>query len=127
MGALPNPGARPSERERLATASLVYGPLFSLQTMHRRIAHTLPWRPGRLRRTKVTPIAQSEVAIPDDVLMKYDDARQLGVLSQFLIVRPAYFWAPDGLCWLVAGVAETARWAIIASWPPDEEGDRAAA
>ena len=52
-----------------STASLVYGPLYSLDDMHRRIAHSLPWRLGSVRRTKVTPIAQSEVAIPDDALL----------------------------------------------------------
>jgi hypothetical protein len=142
MSALPNPDARPGERARrarlhdiraglpgqlrrarLTTASLVYGPLSSLESMHRRIAHTLPWRLGGLRRTKVTPIAEADVAIPDDVLLKYDDAAQLGVFSQFLIVRPAYYWSPRGSCWLVACVAESERWAVIASWAEDQEGE----
>lgn len=104
-------------RARLATAALMYGPLYSLDDLHRRIARTLPWRPGSVRRVKVDPIERADTLIPDDVLLKYDDALQLGVFARFLIARPAYWWRPRGDPWLVAGVAETEQWAIIASWP----------
>ena len=103
-------------RERLATASLLYGPLCSLDEIHRRLSRTLPWHLGRLRRLSVVPIERSDSALPDDVLLKYDDALQLGIFSRFLVATPAYYWWACGDPWLVAEVEGTERWAILADW-----------
>jgi hypothetical protein len=103
-------------QERLATAALLYGPLCSLDDVHRRIACTLPRVFGSVRRTKVAPIDRAEIFIPDEVLLKYDDAVQLGVFSRFLVVTPAYYWSPRGDPWLVGEVEGTDRWAFIVGW-----------
>jgi len=54
--------------------------------------------------------------MPDDVLLRYDEAVQLGVFSRFLVGTPAYYWwsVPDA--WLVADVAGTDRWAVLSHW-----------
>jgi hypothetical protein len=103
-------------QERLATAALLYGPLCSLDEVHRRIAHTLPRVFGSVRRAKVAPLDQCDVVLPDDVLLKYDDAVQLGVFSRFLVATPAYYWSARGDPCLVAAVEGTERWAFIVSW-----------
>jgi len=106
-------------QERLATAALLYGPLCSLDDVHHRIARTLPWRFGLVRRVKVTPVHQSDIVLPDDVLLKYDDAVQLGVFGRFLVATPAYYWSARGDPWLVAEVEGTERWAFIIGWRRD--------
>jgi hypothetical protein len=110
-------------RERLATASLLYGPLCSLDDVHRRLARTLPWRPGYVRRLTVVPIESADTLLPDEVLVKYDDARQLGVFHRFLVATPAYYWRACGDPWLIAEVAGTERWAILAGWDREAPGD----
>jgi hypothetical protein len=55
------------------------------------------------------------------VLLKYDDAAQLGVFSRFLIATPAYWLGAEGDPWLVANVAGTDRWAVIARWGDDAQ------
>jgi hypothetical protein len=103
-------------QERLATAALLYGPLCSLDEVHRRIARTLPRVLGSVRRVRIAPVDQCDVVLPDHVLLKYDDAVQLGVFSRFLVATPAYFWSARGDPWLVAEVEGTERWAFIVKW-----------
>jgi hypothetical protein len=112
-------------RHRLRTASLLYGPLYTVDEAHRRIAGTLPFRFGWVRRVRVVPIERSETLLPDDVLLRYDDAAQAGVFSRFLVATPAYYWWPQPEAWLLAEVDGTARWAVLARWR-DEEGLHAA-
>jgi hypothetical protein len=101
---------------RVATASLVFGPLYSTEDLHRRIARTLPRRLGLVRRVKLATIDRAETVIPDHVLLRYDDAVDLGVFSRFLVARPAYYWRPAGVPWLVGLVAGTEQWGVIARW-----------
>ena len=103
-------------RERLATAGLLYGPLRSLDELHHLLARTLPWRPGYLRRLSVVPIERADTLLPDEVLVTYDDAAQLGIFSRFLVAIPAYYWWPCGDPWLIAEVDGTERWAVLARW-----------
>jgi hypothetical protein len=103
-------------RERLATAALLYGPLRSLDDVHRRLARTLPWRAGLVRRVSVVPIEGADVLLPDDVLVAYDDAVQLGIFARFLVATPAYYWRRCGNPALIAEVDGTERWAILVSW-----------
>ena len=109
-----------ARQERLVTATLLYGSLAALETLHRRIARTLPSRVGSIRRTKVHSIEDAETIIPDDALLKYDDAAQLELFSRFVIVTPAYWFGEEGGPWLVANVAGTDRWAVIARWSEDD-------
>ncbi|HEY3099780.1 MAG TPA: hypothetical protein VGL14_12775 [Methylomirabilota bacterium] len=110
-------------QQRLRTASLVFGPLYSLDQIHRRIARTLPFRLGSVRRLRVTPIEQAEIIIPEDVLLRYDEAAQAGVFARFLVGTPAYYWRPAGDAWLVAEVAGTERWAVLAHWTAAQSVD----
>ena len=107
-------------RQRLRTASLMFGPLYSLDQIHRRIARTLPFRFGSVRRLRVTPIEQAEIVIPEDILLRYDEAVQAGVFARFLVGTPAYYWRPAADAWLVAEVAGTDRWAVLAHWTAAE-------
>ncbi len=102
--------------ERVATASLVFGPLYSTAELHRRLARTLPRRPGLVRRVKLATIDRSELVLPDHVLLRYGDAVQLGVFSRFLVARPAYYWRAGGVPWLVGLVDGTDQWGVIARW-----------
>jgi hypothetical protein len=109
---------------RLKTASLLYGPLYDLDEVHRQIARTLPFRFGCVRRVQVVPIERSDTFIPDEVLLRYDEAVQAGVFGRFLIATPAYYWSCQGDAWLIGVVDGTTQWAILARWtdagrPPD--------
>jgi hypothetical protein len=102
-------------QQRLQAASLLYGPLYSLDEVHRRIALSLPFRFGALRRVRVVPIERADILLPDDMLLAYDDAFRSGVFSRFLVATPAYYWRAQPGAWLVAQVDGTTRWAILAS------------
>jgi len=102
-------------QQRLQTASLLYGPLYSLDEVHQRIAGSLPFRFGALRRVRVVPIERADVLLPDDMLLAYDDAFRSGVFARFLVATPAYYWRAQTGAWLVAQVDGTTRWAILAS------------
>ena len=101
-------------QQRLQTASLLYGPLYTLDEVHRRIARTLPWRAGCMRRVRMVPIERTDILLPDDILLAYDDAFRAGVFGRFLVATPAYYWRPQAGAWLVAQVDATTRWAILA-------------
>jgi hypothetical protein len=108
-----------ARQARLMTASMLYGPLCSLDALHRRIARALPLQLGHVRHVRMSPIEQSDALIPDDVLLRYDEAVQLSVFARFLIATPAYWFGAHGDPWLVAEVAGTDRWAVIARWGED--------
>jgi len=82
--------------------------------MHQRIARTLPFVTGGWRRVRMTPIERTDLVLPDDVLLAYDEAARAGVFGRFFIATPAYWWRPQGGAWLVADVDGTTRWAIVA-------------
>jgi hypothetical protein len=103
-------------QQRLGTASLLYGPVCSQDELRARIASSLPWKLGSIRRARLEPIEQTEIVIPDEILVKYDDAVQLGLFSRFMLGRPAYWLAVHDPRWLVAEIADTERWVAIARW-----------
>jgi hypothetical protein len=105
-------------QQRLSTASLLYGRLGSQDDVRAQIARSLPWRPGAIRRARLETLQQTEVVIPDEVLVKYDDAVQLGLFSHFMVGRAAYYFTVQGPCWLVAEIADSERWVAIARWEP---------
>jgi hypothetical protein len=110
-------------RERLATAAMTYGALCSLDELHARIARTLPRRLGYVRRTSVVTIERSEIAIPDHVLLTYDDAVRLAIFARFLVLTPAYYLRQQTERWLVAEVAGTERWTVVARWRDGAPGE----
>ena len=103
-------------QQRLRAAALEFGPLYSLDDIHRRIAHTLPSVLGCVRRTRVTPIERARMFIPEDALLRYDEAAQHGVFARFLVATPAYYWRSQPAAWLIAEVDGTDRWVVLAHW-----------
>jgi hypothetical protein len=90
-----------------------------MDELRARIARSLPWRLGSVRRARLEPIEATEIVIPDEILVKYDDALELGLFSRFMVARAAYYWALQPNPWLVAEIAGTERWVAIARWEED--------
>src|SRR5207245_11630090 len=80
-----------ARRQRLDTARLEYGPLYTLAEIHQRVAQTLPQKIGFIRRAVFQPIESYQGLIPDEALVKYDDAARSGLFSAFTVVPPTYF------------------------------------
>ena len=68
-------------RERLEMAQLDYGPLYSLAEVRQRVGEVLPRRLGYVRGATLEPIEQYREPIPDEALLKFDDAVQSGIFS----------------------------------------------
>ena len=104
-------------RERLETAALLYGPLYSLIEIRQRVAATLPRRTGFVRCTALESLESYREFIPDDALLKWDDAVRSGLFSKFLVATPTYYRDHQMDPWIIAEVAEsTDRWVVIARW-----------
>ena len=104
-------------RERLETAALLYGPLYSLVEVRQRVADTLPRKVGFVRGAAFEPIETYSQAIPDDALLKYDDALRSGLFAKFLVATPTYYREQQVDPWIVAEVAGSAdRWVVVAQW-----------
>lgn len=104
-------------RERLETAALIFGPLYRLAEIRQRVGETLPRRVGLVRGATFVPIEAYRDAIPDEALLKYDDALRSGVFGKFLVATPTYYREQQADPWLVAEVAgATDRWAVVAQW-----------
>ena len=101
---------------RLERAALEYGPLYTLTEMRTRIGETLRWRFGYVRGATLVPIETYRGSIPDDALLKYDDAEKTGLFSRFLVATPTYYQERQLDPWIVAEVAGGDRWAVIAQW-----------
>lgn len=103
--------------ERLQTAALLYGPLYTLAEARQRVAETLPRRVGFVRGVALEPIETYREPIPDDVLVKYDDAMRSGLFGKFLVATPTYYREHQVDPWVLAEVAGSGdRWAVIAQW-----------
>jgi hypothetical protein len=104
-------------KERLENAALHYGPLYSMAEVRTRIGETLPRRLGYVRSAAVELIETYSRRIPDEALLRYDDAVQSGLFSRFLVATPTYYQERQLDPWIVAEVAGTERWVVIAQWP----------
>jgi hypothetical protein len=82
--------------ERIELARVAYGPLYTIGLIQERVAETLPIRIGYVRSTVMEPIEQYSGLIPDEVLLKYDDAERSGLFAKFWVVTPTYYRAPPG-------------------------------
>ena len=102
--------------ERIELARIAYGPLYTIGLIQERIAETLPTRIGYVRSTTMKPIEEYGGLIPDEVLLKYDDAERTGLFAKFWVVTPTYYRAPQADPWIVAEVAGTMLCAVIARW-----------
>lgn len=108
-------------RERLQTARVCYGMLYTEGEIRKKVADTLLPRVGFVRGAVLEPIAAYSRPIPDDALIKYDDAVQTGVFSRFLVATPRYYGQRQADPWIVGQVVGTELWAVIAQW---DVGDR---
>ena len=102
--------------ERIEMARLSYGPLYTMGLIRERIAETLPPRVGYVRSAVVEPIEQYAGPIPDEALLKYDDAERSGLFARVWVVTPTYYWRSQADPWIVAEVAGTTLCAVIAQW-----------
>ena len=103
-------------RERVDMARAAHGPLYTMGLIRERVAETLPFRLGYVRSMVVEPIEEYREGIPDEALLKYDDAQRSGLFSKFWIVTPTYYVEPQIDPWIVGEVAGSKLCAVIASW-----------
>ena len=103
-------------RERLEMAQVYYGPLYSLAEIRQRVGQTLPRRAGYVRGAAIEAIEDYRQGIPDDALLKYDDAVKSGFFSKFWVATPTYYQERQVDPWILAEVAGTDRYAVIAQW-----------
>jgi len=102
--------------ERLQTAQLTYGPLYTLAEIRQRVGEVLPRRLGYVRSAVLERIESYREAIPTHALVKYDDAVQSGLFEKFWVATPTYYQERQVDPWIVAEVGGADRWAVIARW-----------
>lgn len=103
-------------RERLEMAQLHHGPLYTLAEVRQKIGEVLPRRVGYVRGAALEPIETYRGAIPDDALLKFDDAQRSGIFSKFWVATPTYYQERQVDPWIIGEVAGAERWAVIAQW-----------
>jgi hypothetical protein len=103
-------------RERIDLVRASYGPLYSLTDVRRKVAETLPHRLGYVRGAVVEPIESYQERIPDDALLKYDDAVRTGMFDKFWVLAPTYYRERQLDPWIVGQVAGVSLCAVIAQW-----------
>jgi hypothetical protein len=102
--------------ERVKEAELRYGTLYTLAEIRRKVSETLALRAGYIRSAAFDPIEAYAETIPDDALLKYDDAVQSGLFAKFLVATPRYYESRQTDPWIVGQVTGTDRYAVIAYW-----------
>ena len=80
--------------ERIELARVAYGPLYTIGLVQEWVAETLPTRIGYVRSTATEPIEEYRGLMPDEVLLKYDDAARSGLFAKFWVVTPTYYRTP---------------------------------
>ena len=103
-------------RERIEMAAICYGPLRGWPEIRQRIAESLPRRFGFVRSTVLEPIESYSEPIPDEALLKYDEAVRSGFFGKFWVATPRYFEQRQVDPWIIAEVAGSELCAIIARW-----------
>jgi hypothetical protein len=102
--------------ERLETARLYYGPLHTMDEIRQKVARTLPHRVGFVRGAAVEPLESYRERIPDEALLKWDDAVQKGIFSQFWVATPTYYGRNQTDPWIIAQVTGSELCAVVAQW-----------
>jgi hypothetical protein len=105
-------------RERIEIAQVCYGPLYSLAEIRQRVGQTLPRRAGFVRSAVLDPIEDYRQPIPDEALVKYDDAVKSGLFSKFTVATPTYYQDRQIDPWIIGQVGGTDQYAVIARWDP---------
>lgn len=103
-------------RERLGMTQLCYGRLYGLAEIRQKVGKVLPRRVGFVRGATLEPIQTYREAIPDEALLKYDDAVRSGLFSRFWIATPTYYQQRQMDPWIIGEVIGSDRWAVIAHW-----------
>jgi hypothetical protein len=103
-------------RERIQMAELLNGPLYSLAEVRQKVGQTLPRRTGYVRGAALEPIEEYRQAIPDEALLKYDDAVKSNLFSRFWVATPTYYQERQVDPWILGEVTGTDRYAVIARW-----------
>ena len=103
-------------RQRIEMAEVCYGPLYSLAEIRQRVGQTLPRRAGFVRGAVLESIEDYRQAIPDEALLKYDDAMKSGLFSKFWVATPTYYQERQVDPWILGEVSGIDRYAVIAQW-----------
>jgi hypothetical protein len=103
-------------RERIDLTRASYGPLYTMMETRRKVAETLPQRIGYIRGAAFEPIESYAEPIPDEALLKYDDAVRSGLFSKFWVVTPTYYRERQLDPWIVGEVMGANLCAAIAQW-----------
>jgi hypothetical protein len=103
-------------RERVEMASVCYGPLYTWPEVRQKVAETLPRRIGFVRSAVVEPIEGYREHIPDEALIKYDDAVRSGLFSKFWVATPRYYEQRQVDPWIIGEVTGSEQCAVIAQW-----------
>lgn len=103
-------------RQRIESARACFGPLYTEAEVRRNAAHTLPFRLGSWRETVLEPIESYREVIPEEALLKYDDAYRSGLFSRFWVASVAYRddRRPDP--WILGEVEGADLFAVLAQW-----------
>jgi hypothetical protein len=97
-------------------AQLYYGPLYTLAEVRQKVGEVLPRRVGFVRGAALEPIQTYVEAIPDEALLKYDDALRSGLFSKFWVATPTYYQERQMDPWIIGEVIGSDRWAVVAQW-----------
>ena len=103
-------------RERIEIANVSYGPLYTMADARQKVAETLPRRLGFVRGATLELIEAYREPIPDDALLKYDDAVRSGLFARFLVATPTYYEQRQIDPWILGEVAGTEFCAVITQW-----------
>ena len=103
-------------RQRIEMAEVCYGPLYTLAEVRQRVGQTLSRRAGFVRGAILESIDDYRQSIPDDALVKYDDAAKSGLFSKFWVATPTYYQERQADPWILGEVSGIDRYAVIAQW-----------
>jgi hypothetical protein len=102
--------------QRIEMATVCYGPLYTLAEVRRRVGEALPYRFGFIRGATLEPIEDYRETIPDEALLKYDDAVRTGLFTRFWVATPTYYEERQVDPWILAEIDGVERFAVIAQW-----------
>lgn len=101
---------------RLEAATLRYGQLYSIAEVRQKVGQTLPRRAGFVRGAALEPIGNYRQPIPDEVLLKFDDALRSGLFDEFQVATPTYYQERQVDPWIIGRITGSDRHAVIAQW-----------
>jgi hypothetical protein len=103
-------------RERIDMANATFGPLYTLQEVRDKVGQVLPRKLGFIRGATLDPLETYRNPIPDEALLKYDDAYRSGLFSKFWVATPTYYQERQVDPWIIGEISEAGLYAVIARW-----------